>query len=167
MAEIVDPELALALCRDYHLNFQALRSISAAGYRKGGLLAVKIPGLKTMRDLYGVYQRYGKPIWAAAEKFAATDPTLSARGEVNALHLVANLPQAEKIHQLADIGSVLALWYIEEMAYLVTADYHEHKANPAGAKYGLIWEPVAEEETMHTMTGYDEAFIRKLNALLE
>jgi hypothetical protein len=88
-------------------------------------------------------------------------------GQANALHLVASLPRADKIRQLSDIGSLLALWYIEEMAYRVTADYNEHKDDPKSAKYGVIWEPVAEEETMHPVRGYDEAFIRKLNALLE
>jgi hypothetical protein len=163
MAEIVVPDLALAICRAYRLNLRALQAITEPG--GGGLLACKIPGLKTMRDLYGCYQRFGKAIWVAADKFAATAMAFS--GQANALHLVANLPRADKIRQLSDIGSLLALWYIEEMAYRVTADYNKHKDDPKSAKYEPIWEPVAEEETPHTVTGYDEAFIRKLNALLE
>src|ERR1700756_3340913 len=128
---MIDPELALAICRTYKLSFKALEMIAEAR----SLLACKFPGLANMKDLYRCYQRFGKAIWAAANEFAEEtivlpDPheaqrrsgrqtNLPPRPQANALHLVASMPGADKLKQLADVGSWLAIWAIEDMSWLV------------------------------------------------
>jgi len=174
---MIEPDLALAICRAYGLTFRTLGMIQ----QSKGLLVAKIPGLSNMKELYRCYQKFGKEIWAAANEFAAdtislpdpnqghysTSKTRLPRPQANALHLVASFPQADKIKQLSDVGALLALWIIEDMAYWVTEDFEQYHEDPENAQYAKIWAAVPEEETMHAEAGWDESLVKKLNALLE
>jgi hypothetical protein len=171
----MDADLALAIARAYKLNLRTFELIQAMK----GLLPAKIPGLRNNKELYQCYQRFGKELWKAADEYAAENISLPGEGQsyarsrkprprANALHLVASFVsfKGNTIKQLADIGSLIAEWFIEDMAYFVTRDYEKNKDDPENAEYEALWGNVPEPEEMHTMTGYDEAFLRKLNQRL-
>lgn len=165
----------VAISRAYKLNIKTFQLIQQA---KGNLLACKIPGLANNKDLYRCYQKFGKALWAAASDYAdeniiLPDPNEGSfsmkkipRPEPNALHFVASLPGAKKIKQLADVGALIAQWFIEDFSYYIVEDYNENKDDPENAQFGELWGVVPEVEDMHTMRGYDEALVRKLNRRL-
>jgi hypothetical protein len=171
----MDVDLALAIGRAYKLNLKTFQLIQKA---KGNVLVCKIPGLANKKDLYRCYQKFGKALWAAANDFAREtislpDPNEGSfsmkkipRPEPNALHLVASFPGAASIKQLADVGSLISQWFIEDMAWYVMEDYDENRDDPENAQFAALWGIAPEVEDMHTMRGYDEALVRKLNRRL-
>jgi len=172
----MDVDLALKIARAYRFNLKTFEFIKK---NNGNVLACKIPGIKNNKELYRLYQRFGKELWAAADEFAREtislpDPNAGSfstkkipRQEPNVLHLVASFPGADSIKQLADIGSLIAAWFIEDMTWAVMNDYEENKDDPENAQLGEFWVEIPEVETMHTMSGWDEAaLVRKLNRRL-
>jgi hypothetical protein len=167
----MDPDLGLAIARAYKLNVRSFELIE----KNRDLLACKFPGLRNNKELYQCYQKFGKALWAEATDYASEnvilpDPNKDSfsrvkipRPEPNALHFIATLNGAEKIKQLSDIGALVAKWFIEDLAYYVVNDYHENKDDPENAQFEPLWGLVPEVEDMHTMSGYDEALVRKLN----
>jgi hypothetical protein len=172
----MDVDLALKIARAYKLNIKTFEFIKKANY---DLLTAKIPGLRNKRELYQCYQKFGKELWAAADEYAEGSINLPDPNEgsfstkklpipkANALHLVAGLPGAATIKQLADVGSLIAAWFIEDLAFYVVEDYEENKDDPENAQFQELWGIVPEVEDMHTMSGYDEAaLLRKINRRL-
>ncbi len=126
-----------------------------------GLMTSPAKHLANNKTLYKIFVKYQKGIWSAAQEFAEDTISLpgdeydhsqknflgkSVRKRANVLHFVASFNQADKIKSLADIGSMLACWAIEETCYRVNEDKEENEDQPESAEFADLWGETSDTE---------------------